>query len=88
MPLKQSWTTRELCQLPCAKNRTVAGVMEAYPELSVTGLHVVSVCRFAMSAKSVGVCVCSKCAQSPKEVTAGGAGPIAGRDAGLSVLSW
>ena len=65
MPNKQSWTARELCQLPCEKNRTLAGVMRAYPELSVTGLHVVVVCRFAILAKSIGVCVCAINAPSP-----------------------
>ena len=87
MPIKQSWTASELCQLPCEKNRTFASVMRAYPELSMTGLHVVVVCRFAILAKSIGVCVYNKSAQSPREVMAGGAGPGAAGDEGLSVLS-
>ncbi len=85
MPSMQSWTTSELSQLPCEKYRTFAGVMRAYPELSRTGLHVVGVCRLAILAKSIGECVCNNCAQSPKEVMVGGAGPGAEGDAGLGV---
>ena len=80
MPSKQSCTTSELCQFPCEKNRTFAGVIGAYPELSVTDGHVAGVCRFAILANSRGVCVCRSRAQSIKEVIAGRAGPGASVD--------
>ena len=53
----------------------------------MTGLHAVGVCRFAILAKSTGVCVCIRCAQSTKEVMAGGARPGAVVDAGLGILT-
>ncbi len=77
MPFKQSSTTSELCQFPCEKNRTFAGVIRAYPELSVTDGHVAGVCWFAILANSRGVCVCRSRAQSVKDVIVGRAGPIA-----------
>ena len=80
MPSKQSWTANELCQLPCEKSRTFAGVIRAYPELSVIDGHVAGVCRFAILANSRGVCVCRSRAQSIKEVIAGRAGPGASVD--------
>ena len=44
--------------------------------MSRTGLHVVGVYRFTILAKSIGVVVCSICAQSTKEVMVGGKGPV------------
>ncbi len=79
MPSKQSWSANELCQLPCEKNRTFAGVIRAYPEMSMTDGHVAVVCRFAI----LCVCVFLRDAQSIKEVMAGGAGPGAAVDPAL-----
>ena len=84
---KQSWTTNELCQLPCEKNRTFAGVIRAYHELSMTDGHVAGVCRFAILANSRGGCVCRSRAQSIKEVIAGRAGPGASVDRALGGLA-
>ena len=57
--------------------------MRAIPELSTTELHVALVCRFTMLAKSIGVCVSSKCAQSSREVMVRGAEPGVVFSAGL-----
>ena len=53
----------------------MSGVMRAAAELSVTGGHVLFPWRFAIFAKSLWLCVCSRRDQFSMQVTRGRSGP-------------